>query len=61
MKPPCKNCERKGCGAFHDECAEYQAYVGESATAWKRRREETDAWKWKVERIILKLKRPRRK
>lgn len=23
---PCKNCERKGCGAYHDECEEFQAY-----------------------------------
>lgn len=24
--PPCGDCERKGCGAFHDECEPYLAY-----------------------------------
>lgn len=23
---PCKNCERKGCGAYHDHCDKYQEY-----------------------------------
>lgn len=23
---PCKDCERKGCGAYHDECPGYQEY-----------------------------------
>lgn len=22
-RPPCKDCERKGCGSYHDECPEY--------------------------------------
>lgn len=26
MMCPCKDCEKKGCGAYHDECEEYQAY-----------------------------------
>lgn len=31
MKPPCKTCERAGCGVYHDECVEYQKYV-----KWKK-------------------------
>lgn len=23
---PCKDCERKGCGSYHDKCPEYQEY-----------------------------------
>lgn len=23
---PCKDCERKGCGTYHDTCPEYRAY-----------------------------------
>lgn len=23
---PCKNCKRKGCGAYHDKCPEYKKY-----------------------------------
>jgi hypothetical protein len=24
--PPCLDCERKGCGAYHDVCEDYQGY-----------------------------------
>lgn len=24
---PCVTCERKGCGSYHDECEEYQAFT----------------------------------
>lgn len=27
MVNPCKDCERKGCGSYHDQCAVYQDYV----------------------------------
>lgn len=23
---PCKDCERKGCGPYHDQCPEFRAY-----------------------------------
>ena len=36
MECPCKTCEGKGCGAYHEECGPYQA--------WKRNREEAKAW-----------------
>ena len=26
MQPPCRRCERKGCGAYHDECVPFQEY-----------------------------------
>lgn len=26
---PCKNCEKKGCGAYHDICPEYVQWKGE--------------------------------
>lgn len=26
MTCPCINCERKGCGAYHDECKSYNDY-----------------------------------
>ena len=32
MIGPCKNCPRKGCGAYHDICPEYNK--------WKREEEE---------------------
>lgn len=27
MTCPCKNCEKQGCGPFHDQCERYQEYV----------------------------------
>ena len=26
---PCLNCERRGCGSYHDECEKYKAFVEE--------------------------------
>ncbi len=26
FESPCKDCQNKGCGAYHDECPEYQEY-----------------------------------
>lgn len=35
MRPaPCKDCERKGCGSFHDECPLY--------LQWKKEKAEND-------------------
>ena len=25
-QPPCRNCERRGCGSYHDECPKFKAY-----------------------------------
>lgn len=27
MLCPCKECEKKGCGTYHDQCEEYQKFV----------------------------------
>lgn len=27
IQAPCKDCPRKGCGEYHNECEAYQAYV----------------------------------
>lgn len=29
MKMPCRYCENKGCGAYHDQCEKYQIYKKE--------------------------------
>lgn len=31
MAAPCKNCERKGCGAYHDRCPIYLEWKEEKA------------------------------
>lgn len=40
MQPPCANCERKGCGSYHDECKKYKEFVKhrESEKAFNKRR-----------------------
>lgn len=30
MNPPCRECERKGCGTYHSECELYQAFLVEN-------------------------------
>lgn len=35
---PCKNCPRKGCGSFHDQCEGYQAYRAEADKKKEKRR-----------------------
>lgn len=37
---PCKNCERKGCGAYHDQCEAYLAYRAKMAEEHERKRTE---------------------
>ena len=34
---PCKDCEMKGCGAFHDKCEKYLKYI-----QWKKSVNEKD-------------------
>lgn len=37
MKCPCINCERKGCGTYHDICKPYQEYKQEIARTSQNR------------------------
>lgn len=37
MNNPCKNCERKGCGVYHDKCTAYQAFVRENKAVSQKR------------------------
>ena len=29
MIAPCKDCDKKGCGAYHTECKQYKAFLNE--------------------------------
>jgi len=40
MSNPCKDCEKKGCGVFHDECAAYQLFVKENREISEKRQED---------------------
>lgn len=41
MTCPCQRCERKGCGAYHDECEVYRVYVEERRRERERREAES--------------------
>ena len=36
---PCINCEKKGCGVYHDKCEKYQAFKRDSAAEAAKKRE----------------------
>lgn len=42
MNHPCKDCPRCGCGAYHDECANYKGWKAEREKAATRRRLDAD-------------------
>lgn len=37
---PCKKCERRGCGSYHDECAEFLAWTKENELLKQAKMEE---------------------
>ena len=39
---PCKDCERKGCGSYHDQCEDYQNFVRENQRLKDARRVKSD-------------------
>lgn len=39
---PCKDCENKGCGVYHDQCEEYQKYVEWRKYVNKKEKDELD-------------------
>lgn len=39
MKCPCADCEKKGCGSYHDICKEYQKWkAGVARTSQNRKK-----------------------
>ena len=49
MVNPCKNCENKGCGTFHDECEPYQNYLQEKEIINKKRVADKSYYAFKKE------------
>lgn len=37
MYCPCKDCERKGCGSYHDICEDYQKFLEQQGRARKQK------------------------
>lgn len=38
--PPCGACEKKGCGAYHDQCEAFQEYLKQKAEIRKTELDE---------------------
>lgn len=47
MKLPCHKCNKRGCGAYHDICEEYQAYKEDRKKITKKLTEEAIMEGWK--------------
>lgn len=48
----CKNCPRKGCGAYHDVCPDYQADKAEHERIYKAKCEDNDARTYFIENSL---------
>lgn len=49
---PCKDCPNKGCGVYHDECTDYQAWVREQTAFRESLRGEKDAKDFIINRVF---------
>ena len=47
---PCKDCPKKGCGAYHDECPEYQEFRKERNRINEEKREQQKCNEITIER-----------
>lgn len=57
---PCKKCENKGCGSYHDECKPYQEYKAKMDAFNKRKRESLYLDHEMKDMAILKKSKDRR-
>lgn len=49
---PCKDCEKKGCGVYHDKCEKYQAFKRDSAAEATKKREFYDRKSFRIPKSI---------
>lgn len=47
MKTPCTNCERSGCGSYHDECEKFKEYKLQREEIRKERINSYDNYTYK--------------
>ena len=43
---PCVNCERKGCGSYHDQCPLYLEFKKKKEKEYNKRKEAKDERDW---------------
>lgn len=61
MINPCRDCERKGCGTYHDECEQYQQYRVERELTLMKRNTENKYQDYKNETMNRMRKHKRNK
>lgn len=47
MKLPCNQCDKRGCGAYHDQCEAYQSYKQERQKLTKKLTDQAIMEGWK--------------
>lgn len=57
---PCKDCEKKGCGTYHDVCDKYQQYKVDRESMMKRVQKSSDLDHAFKDMIISKKTKQRR-
>lgn len=57
MTAPCGDCPERGCGAKHDTCVKYQAFVEQCKRERERRKEECEVVNNHYDRIRRMIKR----
>lgn len=41
MQAPCKSCNKKGCGSYHDICPEYQTFKKQNDESYGKRKDKS--------------------
>lgn len=64
LTAPCIDCDKKGCGSYHDKCPEYQQFKQEKEkelTERLKRRHQLDEYMNSIKDGKKRMKRSRRK
>lgn len=54
---PCKDCPRKGCGTYHDQCEQYQEYQRFRAEVNKKKADFNDSESYHIQQITKSKKK----
>lgn len=62
MKLPCNQCDKRGCGAYHDQCEAYQSYKQERQKVTKKLTDQAimEGWKKDGQLRVYKKRRNRK-
>ena len=61
MGAPCMECERKGCGSYHDKCERYREYKEGKYKVFEKKRKENAIREYKKDGELREYKKRRAK